>query len=75
MPIEILIIFICALIIFVEAPILIKKKMWRELIAFCAYMAIALTAGVLLVLDITEITPTKIIELIYKPMAQWMKPL
>ena len=72
MPIEMLIIFICVLIIFIEAPILIKKKMWRELAVFGAYMTIALTAGILLVLDITETTPTKIIELIHKPMALWM---
>lgn len=47
--------------------------MWRKLAVFSAYMAVALTTGVLLLLDITEITPTKIIELIYKPMAMWMK--
>lgn len=70
---DILVIFVCVLIILIEVPLLIKKKMWRELAVFGAYMAVALTTGVLLLLDITEITPTKIIELIYKPMALWMK--
>jgi regulator of protease activity HflC (stomatin/prohibitin superfamily) len=75
MQTEFLIILICALIIIIETPVLIIKKMWVELAVFGTYMAIALTAGVLLVLDITEITPTKIIELIYTPMALWMKTL
>ncbi len=73
MRIETLIIFICTVIIFTETPVLVRKRMWRELALFGAYMAVALTAGVLLVLDITEVTPTKIIEFIYKPLVLWMK--
>jgi len=62
------------LIIAIEAPGLVKKRMWRELIAFAVFLWIGMTLSVLQILDIEVPSPITLIEAFYKPFAEWLKP-
>lgn len=43
-------------------PGLIKKKEWRELVAFSVFYIIAFVLGLMYVLDITVPSPMKVLE-------------
>lgn len=60
-------------IIYLQAPPLIKNKMWRELIAFAVYLLIGMAISVPLVLGFELPSPTKAIEAVYKPLASWLR--
>lgn len=62
-----------AFVIWFEAPDLIKKKMWRELIAFSVYLAVALAISIPLLLGIQPFKANAPIEALYKPLAEWLK--
>lgn len=60
-------------IILLEVPALIKKKMWRELAAFSAYIFIGMALSIPQVLGVRLPNPTKVIETIFKPLAELLK--
>ncbi len=65
------ILFIC--IILLEAPTLIKKKMWRELTAFSLFLLVGAIFSFFQVLRVKIFNPTDLIEMIFKPLAQFLK--
>lgn len=62
-----------AFVIWLEAPGLIKKKMWRELIAFSVYLAAGLALSIPQLLGVRPFEPNAPIEALYKPIAEWLK--
>ncbi|SHI86626.1 hypothetical protein [Desulfofundulus thermosubterraneus] len=60
-------------IILLEVPGLVKKKMWRELVAFSVYLAIGMALSIPQVLGIKVPNPSKAIEALFKPLAELMK--
>ncbi|HBV95856.1 MAG: hypothetical protein JL50_04365 [Peptococcaceae bacterium BICA1-7] len=62
-----------ALVIWLEAPGLVKKKMWRELIAFSVYMAFALAISIPLLYGVRPFDANAPIEAVYKPLAKWLE--
>ncbi len=69
----ILLLILFAGIILLEAPGLVKKKMWRELAAFAAYLAIGMALSIPQVLGIRLPNPSKAIEALFKPLAGLLK--
>jgi len=61
------------LIIWLEAPGLVKKKMWRELVAFSVFLAIGIALSIPQLLGIRPFEPNAPIEALFKPMAEWLK--
>jgi len=51
-------------IIFFEAPELVRKKMWRELVAFSVILAIGFVLSLLQILGLALPNPSKIIAYI-----------
>lgn len=62
-----------ALIIGLEAPGLVKKKMWRELVAFSVYMAIGMALSIPQLFGTRPFEPNAPIEALFKPLAEWLK--
>lgn len=60
-------------IILFEAPILVKKKMWRELAAFAVYLGIGMALIIPQVLDVDLPRPAVAIETLFKPLVEWLK--
>ena len=60
-------------IIFLTVPPLVKNKKWRELIVFAVYLLIGMAISVPLVLGFDLPSPAKVIEAIFKPLANWLK--
>lgn len=60
-----LIIFFIVIILF-EAPNLVKKKMWRELMAFSVYLLIGMALSIPLSLGVKLANPTKAIEALFR---------
>lgn len=57
----------------IEVPGLVKKKMWRELIAFAVFLWIGMSLSILQILGVELPSPIKFIEALYKPFAEWLK--
>ncbi|RJQ28850.1 MAG: hypothetical protein C4589_05730 [Peptococcaceae bacterium] len=70
-------IFLAALvflgIILFETPILVKKKMWRELAAFAVYLGIGMALIIPQVLEVDLPGPSEFIETLFKPLVEWLK--
>jgi len=62
-----------ALIIWLEAPGLVKKKMWRELVAFSVFLAIGMALTIPQVYGIRPFKPNAPIEALFKPLAELLK--
>lgn len=62
-----------ALIIGLEAPGLVKKKMWRELAAFSVFLAIGMALSIPQLLEIRPFGPNAPIEALFKPLAELLK--
>jgi hypothetical protein len=60
-------------IILLEAPGLVKKKMWRELAAFLAYFFLGMALIIPQLLGVKLPNPTKAIEALFKPFAEMLK--
>jgi hypothetical protein len=60
-------------IILFEAPILVKKKMWRELAAFAVYLGVGMALIIPQVLDVDLPRPAAAIEALFKPLVEWLK--
>ncbi len=69
----VMVMFAFALIIWLEAPDLVKKKMWRELAAFSVFLAIGIALTIPQVYGIRPFEPNAPIEALFKPMAEWLK--
>ncbi|GAW92421.1 hypothetical protein [Calderihabitans maritimus] len=59
-----------SLIALYEVPPLVKKKSWKELIAFALLMLMGVTMAVFQVLEIPFPNPNKAIEFVFKPVSQ-----
>lgn len=55
----VLLIAVFAVFIWVEVPDLIKKKHWRELVAYSVLMALSITVSILYALDVSVPNPVK----------------
>ncbi len=61
------------IIILIEVPHLIRDKMWKELGAFSVTLAIGIALAVPQTLGKTVPNPIKLVEIIFKPAAEWLK--
>lgn len=59
-------------IITLEAPGLIKKKMWRELAAFGIVLVIGMIYSFGLALDLPLPNPTVGVEAVFKPLSEYL---
>ncbi len=59
--------------ILIEVPGLIKKRMWRELAAFCLYLSIGMALSIPQALGIKMPNPTKAIEALFMPISELLK--
>lgn len=57
-------------IIAFEVPRLIKKKQWRDLIAFSVFMALAVAISLPLALGVKLPNPTKLIAAVFGPLSE-----
>lgn len=62
-------------IIAIDAPVLIKKRMWRELAAFSVLLIIGMVYSYGQVLDLPLPNPTDYITAIFKPVSQYLEKL
>ena len=62
-------------IIALEVPALIKKKLWRELITFSVLLLIGMTYSYGQLLDLPLPNPTDWVEAIFKPVSQYLQEL
>lgn len=62
-----LLIIAFATIILFEVPGLVKKKMWRELVAFSVFLSIGIALSIPQVLGAKLPNPSKAIEALFKP--------
>lgn len=59
-------------IIGLEAPRLIKEKMWRELGVFSVLLLLGAGLAYAMVLDIPIPNPTKLMEKMFEPISMWL---
>lgn len=62
-------------IIAMEAPRLIREQKWRDLAAFGGVLLLAMVMTFAAVLDLPLPNPTRVIEAIFKPAAEFMEKL
>ncbi|MFZ5649786.1 MAG: hypothetical protein ACOY4I_02880 [Bacillota bacterium] len=67
--------FIFIAIIAIEAPGLVKKRMWRELAAFSVLLLIGMVYSYGQVLDLPLPNPTDYIMAIFKPVSQYLEKI
>ncbi len=70
--IALLIILFTGIILF-EVPVLVKKKMWRELAAFSAYLLIGIALSIPQALGVKLPNPLKAIEALSRPIWELLK--
>ncbi|ABO48602.1 conserved hypothetical protein [Desulforamulus reducens MI-1] len=63
------------IIIILEVPRLVVQKMWRDLLAFSILLLPAMVYSYGLALDIDMPNPTKLIEVIFEPLAKQLEQL
>lgn len=68
---SILLIFL--IIIWIEVPALVQKKMWRELIVFSILLLIGMMLSIPQVLGIHIPSPDDLVAVFFKPFSEWMK--
>ena len=69
----VLLVIVFIVIILLEAPRLVKKKMWRELVAFSGYLLLGMALSIPMVLGIKMPNPSNFIEAVFKPLAELLK--
>ena len=62
-------------IIAYEVPMLIKKKMWRELAAFSVLLIIGMFYSYGHVLELPLPNPTKVVEAVFKPISAYIEKI
>lgn len=60
------------IIIGLEAPRLIKGKMWRELGAFSGLLILGAGLAYAMLLDIPVPNPTNVMEKMFEPVSMWI---
>jgi len=60
-------------IVLVEVPGLVKKRMWRELVAFSVYLWIGMALSIPLALGVDLPNPTWAIEALVKPLSEFLR--
>ncbi|WP_066636684.1 hypothetical protein [Desulfolucanica intricata] len=68
----VLLILLFLIIIGLEVPGLVQKKMWRELIAFSMLLFIGMALSIPGVLGIPLPNPSTPIEALLKPFSEWI---
>lgn len=63
------------IIILLEVPRLVVQKMWRDLAAFSLLLLPAIVYSYGLALDIDMPNPTKLIEIIFEPLAKQLEQI
>lgn len=71
----VLLILVFIAIIALEAPGLVKKKMWRELTAFSVLLVIGMYLSFGQVLKLPVPNPTRGIEAVFQPVTQFIENL
>lgn len=61
------------LVIGLEVPGLVKKKMWRELAAFSVFLAVGIALSIPQLFGIRPFEPNAPIEALFKPAGEWLK--
>ncbi|TYO97300.1 hypothetical protein [Desulfallas thermosapovorans] len=56
-----------------EVPGLVRKKMWRELTAFSVLLVFGMALSIPQALGMTIPNPNAYIEIIFKPLVQWLQ--
>ncbi|MDF9408400.1 MAG: hypothetical protein A4E52_01311 [Pelotomaculum sp. PtaB.Bin013] len=69
----ILVLLAFALIIWLEVPGLVRKKMWRELAAFSVFLVIGMALTIPQVYGIRPFKPNAPIEALFKPLADFLR--
>lgn len=64
-----IILVIAAVITFVEVPALAKKKRQKDILVFFSFLLIGVTLGIVFVFNLPYPNPIKLIEAIFKPIA------
>ncbi|SFH11851.1 hypothetical protein SAMN05660649_03924 [Desulfotomaculum arcticum] len=67
------ILFVFSIIIWIEVPALVHKKMWRELIVFSILILIGMMLSIPQALGMHVPSPNDLVAAIFKPFAEWMK--
>lgn len=68
-----LLLLLFIVIILFEVPGLVKKKMWRELVAFSGYLLLGMALSIPQVLGIKIPNPSTYIEAVFRPLAELLK--
>lgn len=69
----VLLIIAFLIIISLEVPGLVRKRMWRELTAFSVLLVFGMALSVPQALGMTIPNPNAYIETIFKPLVQWLQ--
>lgn len=69
----VLLLVLFAGIILFEVPGLIKKKMWRELVAFSVYLLIGMALSIPQVMGLKLPNPNRAIEALFEPLSELLK--
>ncbi len=67
-----LLVIVFLVIIGLEFPPLVRTKQWRELMAVSVLMLVGMSLSTALVLDIPLPDPNKPLEIVFKPLVEWM---
>jgi hypothetical protein len=57
-----------SIIIIIEVPGLIQKKMWRELAVFSGFLILGAIYGIIHIFEMRILNPTNITNAIFRPM-------
>jgi len=68
-----LLLLLFIVIILFEVPSLVKKKMWRELVAFSGCLLLGMTLSIPQVLGIKIPNPSTYLEVVFKPISEFLK--
>ncbi|WP_034630998.1 hypothetical protein [Desulfotruncus alcoholivorax] len=67
------VLFAFSIIIWLQAPSLVQKKMWRELVVFSVLLLIGMIISIPQALGMQVPSPNDLIVTLFKPFAEWMK--
>jgi len=67
-----LLILVFLIIIGLECPPLVRTQKWRELMAVSLLMLVGMSLSTALVLDIPLPDPNKPLEIVFKPLVEWL---
>ncbi|WP_044642216.1 hypothetical protein [Risungbinella massiliensis] len=69
-------VFIAALgIIWIEVPTLLRQKQTRELVFFSLFLGVAVLSGITMAMGMDLPNPYGLIEIIYRPIGEWINNL